>query len=94
MRAKFLALSAALAGLAIVATQDRASACCKAQFEPTKPHVNVGTIGHLPSSGQQTGQSNSTSNASRNRLRGTTPRRGDRRELLILVTPTLTTPTN
>lgn len=94
MRAKFLILCAALAGLAIAATQDSASACCKAQFEPNKPHVNVGTLGYLPSSGQQSGQSSSSSNTSRTRLRGTAPRERDRRELLIMVTPTLTTPTN
>lgn len=37
----------AIASLATICLTGVASACCKAKFERTKPHVNIGTLGHV-----------------------------------------------
>ena len=64
-----------------------ASACCKPKFERTKPHVNVGTIGHVDH-GKATGQTSAMGGFNSNFRRNKSNKRS-RQELLILVTPTI-----
>ncbi|MDA7949386.1 MAG: hypothetical protein MPJ78_18145 [Hyphomicrobiaceae bacterium] len=97
MRAKSLAVSAALAGLALMASGDRTKACCYPVFERSKPHLSTGTIGNSGQpalSSAQTGQSGNPAASAGNRLRRAKPRKGSRRELMILIRPQLTAPAN
>ena len=62
-----------------------ASACCKEKFERTKPHVNVGTIGHVDHN-KKKGQTVITGGIHTNFGRKKSQSR-NKQELLIFVTP-------
>ena len=47
MTEKITIIIAVIAALVALERDTSASACCKATFKRTKPHVNVGTIGHV-----------------------------------------------
>ena len=86
-------ITASLAGVvAVLFLAAPAGACCKAQFEPTKPHVNLGTIGHKGhrKGGSGAGQATGTGSS----LQQPGPSAPDRRSLMILVTPKIVPPQN
>lgn len=68
-----------------------ATACCKAKFERSKPHVNVGTIGHHGRK-DWSGQAMVGRRIGRD-LAPNEPGALQQGELLILITPRNTTPT-
>ena len=92
MTLRRIVITAAITTVAMLGTIGSASACCKAKFERTKPHVNIGTIGHVnrkKSSGQTT-----VIGGIKMGWRQASPTANQETELLVIVTPYLVRPTN
>lgn len=91
MTYRTLFMIATIAMLATLGALGSASACCKAKFERTKPHVNVGTIGHVKRK-QTSSQTTVIGGIGRN-WKQTAPST-QQQELLIFVTPYVVRPAN
>ena len=93
MTLRSLAIVASLAITGMLSTSDNASACCREKFEVPKPHHYVGTATQA-NGGNAAGRRADTQNTMTYKRRKGTPAPKRETELLIMVTPRLTTPTN
>jgi hypothetical protein len=94
MTLRTIIIAAAITAVAVLGTIGSASAGGggKTRFESTKPHVNVGTIGHVnrkKSSGQTT-----VIGGIRRDWGQASPTTRQETELMVIVTPYLVRPTN
>lgn len=91
MTYRTLFMSATIAVIASLGAFGTASACCKSQWERTKPHVNVGTTGHAKRN-TVSGQTTVIGRIGRNWTQ-TVPS-SQQQELIIFVTPRIVQPVN
>ncbi len=93
MTLRSLGIVASLAVAGVLGVGDDASACCREKFEVPKPHHYVDTATQA-NSGNAAGRRADTQNTVTFKRRKGTPAPKRETELLIMVTPRLTTPTN